>query len=204
MAQTPDPSARSSATGRPDSDVDSIELGWTVYDAVQRPVGNVTDVDLDRRRLVVDGRPVGFGEFEVPLTAVRDAGDNDVHLALTVDPTRHTEGAAPLFTDQSDSGPSRAESTRQADSRPRQPQATRPTPAATTTTSRSAPPEHGSPAQVWTEREEPSGFGRWMPYVPLLAAGGVGAAAYYWWRRRQRKTYWERATAFVGDRHPAW
>src|SRR5689334_4809084 len=71
---------------------DRIEKGWTAYDALNRPLGNVTDVDTSRGQLRIDGRSVGFTEFEVPLAAVRDARDNDVYLALTVDPDHLVEG----------------------------------------------------------------------------------------------------------------
>jgi hypothetical protein len=71
MAQTRDPdNDMTSSAAR----IDRIEKGWGVYDALGRPLGNVTDVDRASGQLVVDGRSVGFDEFEVPLTAVREAG----------------------------------------------------------------------------------------------------------------------------------
>ena len=46
--------AEHSETARPDR----IEKGWTVYDAVKHPIGQITDVDRDRGRLLIDGRSV--------------------------------------------------------------------------------------------------------------------------------------------------
>ena len=176
-----------------------------VYDALGRPLGNVTDVDRSRGRLVVDGRSAGFDEFEVPLTAVREAGDNDVHLALAVDPTQHTGGGIPHFTDPPSDEPIRPRT---------QPSPTGAAPstatgsprsatAATTPTVRPIAAERGGPAPVWTEEQDADGLDRWRPYLGLAAAG-LGAAGYAWWRRRRKQTYWERAAAFAGDRHPAW
>ena len=55
MAHTRDHDADSGASvGR----IDAIEKGWTVYDALERPVGNVTDVDRQAGELAVDGRSV--------------------------------------------------------------------------------------------------------------------------------------------------
>src|ERR671930_224711 len=45
-------------------DLQGIEAGWTVYDSLGRPVGNVTDVAGDLLR--IDVRPEGFDFFEVP------------------------------------------------------------------------------------------------------------------------------------------
>jgi CBS domain-containing protein len=81
--------------------------------------------------------------------------------------------------------------------------AARPTAAAAGPTLRPVAAERGGPAPVWTEGEEAGGSGRWRPYLGLAAAG-LGAAGYAWWRRRRKQTSWDRAAAFVGDRHPAW
>jgi CBS domain-containing protein len=202
MAQTRDHDADSVAsTGR----IDAIEKGWTVYDAVQRPVGNVTDVDRQAGELVVDGRSVGFGEFAVPLTAVRAARDNDVYLALAVDPTQHAEDATPRFIDPPVDRPSRPETARPTvDTTPPKGTATTSPSAATTPTGRVVTAERGGPSPVWDEGEGDRRFGRWTPYVGALATVGIGALGYYWWRRRQRRTAWERTLDFVADRHPAW
>jgi CBS domain-containing protein len=186
--------------------LDVIEKGWTVYDALGRPLGNVTDVDRSRGRLVVDGRSAGFDELKAPLTAVREAGDNDVHLALAVDPTQHTGGGIPHFTDPPPDEPIRPR-TQPSPIGAAQPSATsspRSATAATTPTSRPVAAERDGPAPVWTEQQDAGGLGRWLPFLGLLAAGALGAIGYAWWRRRRKQTYWERAAAFAGDRHPAW
>jgi CBS domain-containing protein len=128
------------------STLDVIEKGWTVYDSLGRPLGNATDVDRSRGRLIVDGRSAGFDEFEVPLTAVREAGDNDVHLALAIDPTQHTGGGIPHFTDPSPDEPIR----------PR----TQPTP-----TARPIAAERGGPAPEWTEEQDTGGLDRWPSHA---------------------------------------
>jgi CBS domain-containing protein len=194
MAQTRDPDNGATLSA---ARIDRIEKGWGVSDALGRQLGNVTDVDRASGRLVVDGRSVGFDEFEVPLTAVREAGDNDVRLAQAVDPDTGAAGGAPRFIDapRDEPRPARAQ-TAPAD-------AARPTAAPAGPTLRPVTAEHGGPAPVWTEERDAGGFGRWLPYVGVAAAG-LGAAGYAWWRRRRKPTYWERAAAFAGDRHPAW
>jgi CBS domain-containing protein len=202
MAQTRDHDADSSAST---GSIDNIEKGWTVYDAVRHPLGNVTDVDAETGQLVVDGRSVGFGEFAVPLTAVRDARDNDVHLALAVDPTPNTEGATPRFIDPPIDRPSEPDTARPTlDVTPPQSTATTSTSTATTPTPSAVAAERGGPAPVRDEGEDARRFGRWTPYVGVLATGGIGALGYYWWRRRRRKTAWERTVDFIVDRHPGW
>jgi len=54
-----------------------IEKGWTVWDAVEHPIGTVTDVDSARSVMVIDGRPVGLGSFEIPLDLVAGTGGTD-------------------------------------------------------------------------------------------------------------------------------
>jgi len=63
-----------------------IEKGWTVYDALEHPIGTVTDVDSARSVLTVDGRPVGLGTFEVPLDLVSRSGGNEVYLTKVIEP----------------------------------------------------------------------------------------------------------------------
>src|SRR4051794_32971876 len=181
VEQTRDPGTN---RGSLSPSVEGIEKGWTVYDALGRPLGNVTDVDTDRGRLGIDGRSAGFDEFEVPLTAVREAGDNDVHLAPAVDPDS-IAGRTPRFIDAPRDEPIPA--------RPRMEpaHAARPTAAAAGPTPRPVAAERGGPAPVWTEGEEAGGPGRWRPYLGLAAAG-LGAAGYAWWRRRRKQTSWDR------------
>jgi CBS domain-containing protein len=188
MAQTGHSDANPAASS---ARTDRIEKGWTVYDAVEHPVGNVTDVDRNGSRLLIDGRSVGFEDFDVPLNAVRDAGDNEVQLTLTVDTNRRADGGRPRFTDGIDYPPS--------PSRTAQPGVT-----ATSSTSRFADAAPADPAPLWTEDENSRGFMSWLPYIGLVAAAGLSAAGYYWWHQRQRKASWDRARDFIGERHPAW
>ncbi len=74
-----------------------IEKGWTVYDAVERPVGNVTDVDTARNMLVVDGRPAGFDAFEVPFQIIGASGDGEVRLTQAVDVMTSSADSVPRF-----------------------------------------------------------------------------------------------------------
>src|SRR4051812_49170687 len=62
-----------------------VEKGWTVYDAVEHPIGTVTDVDAARGVITVDGRPVGFDSFEVPLDLIGRSGGNEVHLTKVIE-----------------------------------------------------------------------------------------------------------------------
>ena len=81
-----------------------IELGGTVYDAVGVATGTVHGIDSDRGRLTVDGRPVGFDQYEVPLSAVERVAGNEVHLNLVID-TRSSAGSGIRFTDPSGATP---------------------------------------------------------------------------------------------------
>ena len=62
-----------------------IEKGWTVYDALQHPLGIVHDVDAPRNRMIVDGRPVGFTTFEILLDSVGQTSGNEVHLTRVIE-----------------------------------------------------------------------------------------------------------------------
>jgi CBS domain-containing protein len=75
-----DPRDRAATMGL---DAGSIEKGWLVYDSLERPLGNVTDVEGGV--LHMDGRPEGLGMLEVPLQHVKSAGDGDVHLNVTME-----------------------------------------------------------------------------------------------------------------------
>ena len=77
-----------------------IEKGWTVYDAAERPVGNVHDVDYTRNVLEVDGRPQGFEIYSIPLTMVDSASGNKVHLNKVVDTSAGALGGTPRFVDR--------------------------------------------------------------------------------------------------------
>src|SRR3954470_23277672 len=85
MAQQHDPDqySQTGAAGRGEASL--IEKGWTVYDAVQHPLGSVTDVDTTSNVLIIDGRPVGLGTFEVPLSLVGSTAGNEVYLSKVVE-----------------------------------------------------------------------------------------------------------------------
>lgn len=92
------------STGRAPTDARTgntqlIEKGWSVHDAVDRAIGNVTDVDTARGVLVVDGRPVGFEAFEVPLSIVSRTSPNDVFLSKVLDPKASANDDVPHFVD---------------------------------------------------------------------------------------------------------
>ena len=72
---------------------DRIELGGTVNDALGVPIGLVHDVDRDRNYLTIDGRPAGFGQYEVPLSTVERVGENNVHLNMVMDTTASSPGS---------------------------------------------------------------------------------------------------------------
>ena len=78
------------ATVRPD--LSRIQAGWTVYDALDRPVGNATDVDTTQLR--VDGRPEGLGYFSVSTDLVRDVRDGSIHLSLEMNQLASADLAA--------------------------------------------------------------------------------------------------------------
>ena len=76
-----------------------VEKGWTVYDALEHPLGTVTDVDASRNVLEIDGRPVGFGTFEVPLDLVGQSGGNKVHLNKVIEDSAPQPDGAPRLVD---------------------------------------------------------------------------------------------------------
>lgn len=87
MAQSFD-SSRDRATGRPN--VGAIEKGWSVYDSLERPIGNVTDVE--DRLLRIDGRPEGIGFVEVPLSRIESTGDGEVRLSVSMEAITGDDG----------------------------------------------------------------------------------------------------------------
>ena len=70
--------SQSGSAGSSGTATRGIELGWQVYDAVEHPVGNVADVEHERGQLRIDGRPVGFDFYEVPLGDVKQVVDGNV------------------------------------------------------------------------------------------------------------------------------
>jgi len=76
-----------------------IEKGWTVYDAVEHPIGTVTDVDAARGVITVDGRPAGLGAFEVPLDLIGSSGGNEVHLTKVIEAGSTSESTSLRLVD---------------------------------------------------------------------------------------------------------
>ena len=102
--------SRTDANSLPDSS-QLIEKGWTVLDAVEHPVGNVTGVDMERGIIEIDGRPAGYTAFEVPLTYVGKTTDREVHLTKAIDAATAPTDAIPTFIDPPKSTASRPAST---------------------------------------------------------------------------------------------
>lgn len=208
-----------------------IEKGWTVYDAIERPVGNVTDVDAARSTLQVDGRPAGFDAFEVPLRIVARAGDGEVRLSQVVDVEQSAGDAVPRFvavpaeamsTTRSERIASRAGED-MAGAEPTEREAGRPAPPTGSATvdpsvvggaSRTYTAD-GRPVQ-WEARPEPRGSNTGQIVAGAVGAAGLAALAAYVIRRRRRRTTlggrivdallraFGSTAEFVGDRRPAW
>jgi CBS domain-containing protein len=99
MSEQRTPETRPEAARSASGNRHHIEKGWTVYDAAERPIGNVTEVDTARDVLGVDGRPQGFDTFEVSLGYVDRAGGNDVFLTRVVDTDPNATGGIPRFVE---------------------------------------------------------------------------------------------------------
>jgi len=224
---------RPSETGAGRGTGQFIEKGWTVYDAVGRPIGNVTEVDMSRDVLAIDGRAEGGGIFEAPLSIVESAGGNEVRLTKVADPDTIALEGPPRFVDP----PATATAST---ARPRPPSRTE-TPSPMTSASTRSPvtdtsttpagsdtmreftppyasrhPTMGADGVTpsWTGEEE-SGWSASKIALGGLALGGLAAATYFMRRRMRRKTaferfmdatggYYDAASEFARDRHPAW
>jgi CBS domain-containing protein len=101
MPQQQNPRNQAVRAGTSTTPVNSqlIEKGWTVLDAVERAIGNVTGVDMQRGTVEVDGRPAGFTTFEVPLTYVGKTSDHEVHLTKVIDAAVSATQSTPTFID---------------------------------------------------------------------------------------------------------
>jgi CBS domain-containing protein len=207
-----------------------IEKGWTVVDAVGRPIGNVTDVEIDRGVIAVDGRPAGFMPFTVPLELVRTAADGDVHLTKVIDASTSATDEVPKFIDPPKDAPDVA-SARSSEAE-RRSETTQRTAQTTATTNRPnlrvAPPASapvGTAASAPTDPTVAPATGvqqaadrTWKTGRMVaggLALGGLAAAGYLIRQRMRRKSRWERfldasseygqmTAEFAKQRHPAW
>ena len=217
------PNLRAMNGGRSTSHL--IEKGWTVLDAIERPIGNVSDVDTAAGILQVDGRAQGFETYEVPLSFVERTGTNEVRLGKILDP--ESAGSMPRFLDRPASRPTTdtaATSERRASrattgdrSRPhaepsdvevrradrvRQTGATA-DPVGPASMSQFTPPyavagtpsQSPAPAPAQAELHE-GGWSMSKMVTGALAVGGLAAAAYLMRRRMRRKTPFEQ---FMGS-----
>lgn len=219
MTQQQPPQSRTGATSSGLETTHLIEKGWTVLDKIERPIGNVTDVDASRGLLVIDGRAQGIGTFEVPLNYVESTSSEEVHLSKSL--VVGTTGEAPRFEDQPDPVTSAASERPRARSRieavptgaapgttsigP----STRPLiadtsnrPANADTMSQFAPPYAvtgmNEPASAWPDNQQEGGWGVTRIATTGVAVGGLAAAAYLMRQRMRRKSAFERLVETAG------
>jgi CBS domain-containing protein len=204
-----------------------IEKGWTVYDALEHPLGTVHDVDTTRDILEIDGRPVGFETFDVPMEYVGQSGGNEVHLNKVIESTTPGPGGAPILVEaQAATGTASTTRTR---GRTRTATTTEATPSAAigagaTTTTRPVGAADASPTQSFGQFSPPYastqrdvGYGTEAPDwgddhsggwnakklgMAALAMGGLAAAGYVMRRRTRRRSRYERflgaTTGYLG------
>ena len=183
MTQHTDPQGSPSTAST--SRVSAIEKGWSVFDSLERPVGNVTD--LEGGRLRVDGRPQSLGFFEVPLDEVRGAEDGEVHLSLAMEEFAGRQATGPSGTSV-DSGETVV--VRSA-GRSGEADGSSFTASGTPVGLGSNTPVGDEPTgfQAWDESVERrsiwSRIGSWFFAVAGLAAATLGV--YAWWQRRQQQ-----------------
>ena len=191
--------------------VGTIEKGWSVYDALERPVGNVTDVEGGRIR--IDGRPEGLGYLNLPLSAVRSAGNNDVYLSLRMEdfhehdadfpPMGAAGGAAaagavggdPIVRSPADSarGEQIAGSSYTASGQP------------VGIGSNTPVGDEPDSFRAWDQSVERRSGRSWLTWLAPFAAAAGGAAGYLWWRRRTRRSRLQRlGDFFAGAGETAW
>jgi CBS domain-containing protein len=179
------------------ADAGVIEKGWSVFDSLDRPVGNVTDVEGGILR--VDGRPQDLGFFEIPLQSIGSAGDGEVHLTIQMEEfgERPIPAAPP---------PTAAGAEEETTSRVRLAAADSPTTSrddgerltGSSYTASGTPVGLGSNTPVgdepssfrtWEEEEVPqeSFWSRWGAWLTPAVVGVAGLLGYLWWRRRQER-----------------
>ena len=220
MSQQHPPENRAGASSSGHAAVQLIEKGWTVYDAVGRPVGNVTEIDDARGVLELDGRPQGSGSFQIPLTMVASTSDGNVQLARVVDPNTSQVGGAPSFVDPPSTTTTTAGTTRSRARTRAEPTSiptstsTPPRASSTPTTDPVGPgtmrefsppyasrhptmgPEGVTPS--WGDEHE-DGWSASKVAMAGLALGGLAAATYFMRRRMRRKSAFERFMDLAGD-----
>ena len=199
--------SQSGNTGSSGTATQNIELGWQVYDAMERPIGNVADVERERGQLRVDGRPAGFEFFEVPLSAVKQVKAEDVYLSLQLDPSSAGDSSPRWTNGAGTAGTASAASVSRASSAPRTAASSGTTGTARATSDRWSPTienpnivkvgeSEAHDVPVWTEGTDSS----WSSYAPWVGAVGLsaaGAAGYYWWLQSRRRSPFERALDYA-------
>ena len=216
MSQQRPPENRGGAVGSGRGAGQFIEKGWTVYDAVGHPIGNVTEVDTARDVLEVDGRPEGFETFAIPLSMVDSAGSNEVHLSKVADANAGGLGGVPRFVDRPGAATTAGASTRAATT------GATTDPAGPGTMREFTPPYASRHPTMGPEGVTPSwgnehedGWSASRIAMAGLALGGLATATYFMRKRMRRKSAFERftelasdyfgtASEFARDRHPAW
>lgn len=207
MAQSYEPARDRTATAS--VDLTRVQPGWTVYDAVDRPIGNVSNFAAGELR--IDGRPEGLGFFTVPVETIRSVEEGSVYV--TIDsagwegaPEEPTPGQPAAATDAEAAFEDTAPIGRPADAAgwtrgtTAQPAAT---PARREAIDGSSYTASGTPIGLGSNTPvggEPDSFQAWDATVErgsgwsklgLLAApvaiGAVSAGVYVWWRNRQRR-----------------
>ena len=159
-----------------------VELGWTVFDSLERPIGNVAD--LEGGRLRIDGRPQGHGFFDVPASSIRSAADGHVYLDRQLEDVFNLPGT----TGATYGGPVGGTATAGRDTGA----GWEPTPQVETET-RTRSGERTTPPTFAQEREQGSPRPKLLAMLGTAGAAtalGVGVAR--WRRRRARRTRLER------------
>lgn len=204
-----------SGTATASADLARIQPGWTVYDALDRPIGNVTDVG--NGELQVDGRPEGLGFFTLRADTVRAVEEGSVRVTIdsahrdsgtagsTAAPAGRTGDAEAAFEDTAPIG--RAPETTEWERGTTERLVASPARGGrgesgerydgSSFTASGTPVGLGSNTPVG---EEPGGFRAWEDDVERDSAwsklgwvaapigiGAASAAAYVWWRSRQRR-----------------
>ena len=166
---------------------DRIELGGTVNDALGVPIGLVHDVDRDRNYLTIDGRPAGFGQYEVPLSTVERVGENNVHLNMVMDTTASSPGSTIRLVPKSQHA-----------------QTTHRTPPATPTSTTPTQRVHTAVHVPVDLNQDKSSRGTGMALAGVAAGLAAAGAGYWWWRRTRRKSAMDRTIDFLTSRTPTW
>ena len=207
MAQSYEPYRERTATAS--VDVGRVQPGWTVYDALDRPIGNVTE--LEGGELRVDGRPEGIGFYNVPADTIRAVEEGKVYLTIDVD--RWRGGPDGLTAGRESGGGMDAEAafedtapidrTFKDTARPAERETMVVSPSrqreeihGSSYTASGTPVGLGSNTPVgdepnsfrdWESDVEPSPWSRLGLAAGPIAIGAASAGAYLWWRNRQAR-----------------